>query len=630
MIPKSMRYPVMDLKRPSGALLKFRDSSSQSSQFDPSYILSAFQDFLQSTSFHKLDRHKQRVLSRSIHLFIPVLKAWFLQKQAFNEGSLSEFLDLLKRRKYSASIREKYVGAIRFIANGYLTQLGIVKTPWMAVHSYRRQARINNLADSTRRAIQWFRANGVRIKSAPIYIQENGVVRKSVELVVTNQPLKIRVKETRLSRMVKFLQNVGRSDIREVTVEDCRGYLEKYQKLGQKETVDKDFSELLPVFENLKAGGFIRHNPFIHFQIERQKSKAVIDFISQENMNKILDLSNLDWKDPIKVRNRMICVLLYDLALRKSELQQLRVSDIRIEEDEHVLITIRSEIQKGQGKDEVQFFLFFQESRKILSYYLRKVRPVFKPRAPNFLIGQRGLPLSDSQITDAIERVCKEFEVLTFAGKVPSPHILRHTFATLNIAPIGIALSLNDIVDRLRHVGYETAKKHYVHDNYYLKRKKLEVIQPRDHHLLGRASVQDVCSWLQSIGMNDRVIGEVRHKHELSKAATEVQKEDQDWILESEVVDRLKKFGISLAGIRRFFSKSGNHKIDRRNRQFIHLYPKDMVIQIADHYETPDVIMKTMNIQKSRFYQRIRSFKSIKIGGQLLINKDSIFQAMEK
>ncbi len=572
----------------------------------------------------QIHKHRRRILHRAINLFMPIFDKWISDGKTLDEGVLDQFQAYLKDKKCSRSVYEKYVGNIRNVFNKYLLPHGLIKRPFVHLLTYRKRNRLERFSPHTVKAIEWFEANGVKVKGSPIYTQAGGVMRKSFEMAVTGEVLAPQVRKTRVSRLIKFLQTVNKTDIRNVTSDDYKDYVTLFEERKQLRSAHKDLTELMPVFVNLKAAGFITENPLGNFPLSRKKSNALVDFISQDDIAKLCDLGTLDWKNHIEVRNRMICLLLYDLALRRNELRQLRTTDIKIEDPDHALVTIRSDIQKGKGKDEVQFFLFFPCTREILAYYLNKSRVLFEPKNDYLLVGQRGEALGGAQVARAVRDVLNKLGIRTFKGKTPSPHILRHTFATLNVAPLGAGLSLNDVVDRLRHVGYETAKKHYIHDNYYLKKEKLNHYRLTKNDVLGRLTIDDICAWLKSLNVSDRSIAEVTYKYNESK--TKFERSGSEWIVEDEVLHRLKKLSLTKRAVRAFFASSGNRKLQRLQGKFIHWYPKDIVEEIEKNYETPATIMRIMRIKKTQFYDQIHSFKTLRVGGKLFIKKDSIFR----
>ena len=176
------------------------------------------------------------------------------------------------------------------------------------------------------------------------------------------------------------------------------------------------------------------------------------------------------------MRDRLVVMLAYDLALRISELQGLEVADFRKDEEGEWLVTLRPEIQKGHKDEEVMYF-FFDETKKLLEHYLKSIRKQFSPKATTealILSNQKGRALSTAHCATRFKMLCQRFGVQTYYGKKPSPHTLRHTFATLNIETIGLCLPLYETAQRLRHSKVETTRRHYIHNNPYLKKLKMD------------------------------------------------------------------------------------------------------------------------------------------------------------
>src|SRR5690349_4747247 len=123
-------------------------------------------------------------------------------------------------------------------------------------------------------------------------------------------------------------------------------------------------------------------------------------------------------------------------------------------------------------------YFFFDETKKLLEHYLKNVRKQFGPTT-DFLIlsNQKGRALSAAHCSMRFRRLCQKAGVQTYYGERPSPHTLRHTFATLNIETIGLGLPLYEMAQRLRHSKVETTRRHYIHNNPYLKKLKIDAFR---------------------------------------------------------------------------------------------------------------------------------------------------------
>jgi len=372
---------------------------------------------------------------------------------------------------YSKITIQQVVFYTRSLINRYLAPKGIINRELFQDQVFKKYQKILSLTEKSQEALAWYEKNGCGIKSKEIYFVEKGKEIKSKYIYnITGKSLSPLLKYSRINRVLAILRYCQKKGFEQIIKEDLEKYSTRIDKKGGSEGASKDLAEALNVFVNFKEGGFITENPFENFRVIRIAHNAKKDFITKEGIEKIRDLSTLNYKDRLDVRNRLVCLLLYDTALRKTEALLLKSSDIVRESDGMVRITLRGEIQKGK-KDTVPLYIYFEETKKLLEYYLKKTRKSFNPKDESLFVAESGKDLSGSRLRDIVKQYCAKLEVRTFYNQEPSPHTFRHSFATLNISPLG-AFPLDGIVERLRHVGYDTAKKHYIHNNPYLQRLK--------------------------------------------------------------------------------------------------------------------------------------------------------------
>jgi site-specific recombinase XerD len=141
------------------------------------------------------------------------------------------------------------------------------------------------------------------------------------------------------------------------------------------------------------------------------------------------------------IRDRCILLLLYHTGLRAGELSALLLSDITIGERSGQVI-----IRKGKG-NKARRVPLNADARTVIRDYL-KVRPSCERQ--NFLIGQRGEPLSTHGIYDAVVKYGR----LAGLDEV-TPHALRHTFARTLLSS---GTSINDVADLLGHSSLDTTR----------------------------------------------------------------------------------------------------------------------------------------------------------------------------
>ncbi|MCP4176696.1 MAG: site-specific tyrosine recombinase XerD [bacterium] len=144
------------------------------------------------------------------------------------------------------------------------------------------------------------------------------------------------------------------------------------------------------------------------------------DFLSFDEIKKLLDVFSVRAKDPLTIRNRAIIEVLYSCGLRVSETVTLSLNDIKF--DEGVVRVI------GKGSKE-RIVPLGQHAEKIISKYIDKARPELlkdKENESTVFLSNHGKPLDRERVWGIIKDAAK----LAGIKKNIHPHTLRHSFAS--------------------------------------------------------------------------------------------------------------------------------------------------------------------------------------------------------
>ena len=203
-----------------------------------------------------------------------------------------------------------------------------------------------------------------------------------------------KVEENTLTEYVAYLYNMGYAPM----------------------TIKRHISTLRNFYKFLFAEGYIKSNP--SEILETPKAfKLLPKYLTDTEVEKLLNLPDIS--TPTGQRDRAMIELLYATGLRISELLDLKMNNINLEE--RFLITF------GKGSKE-RLVPFSKKACDFLVSYLNNGRiKLLKDKKSYFLfLNSRGNKLSRQGFWKILKNYGKKIGI---AHKL-SPHTLRHTFAT--------------------------------------------------------------------------------------------------------------------------------------------------------------------------------------------------------
>ncbi len=203
--------------------------------------------------------------------------------------------------------------------------------------------------------------------------------------------------------------NLSRDDIRE--------YLKYLDLLKlKKTTISRNLSSLRSFYSYLVILNVIKLNPFKLIKNPKKDKKLPI-YLSYEEFEELISKIRND--NYLCDRNRLILELLYASGVRVSELTNIKLCDIDINNK-----TIRI---LGKGNKE-RIVYFGDYAKEALDNYLKYNRnELLKNKESDFLlINKNGDRLTYRGVEYLIDKIVEETSI---KYKI-SPHVLRHTFAT--------------------------------------------------------------------------------------------------------------------------------------------------------------------------------------------------------
>ena len=213
----------------------------------------------------------------------------------------------------------------------------------------------------------------------------------------------------------KFNKYLNNKNIKNVTKEDIKKYLNEISKEINSKSVSRNISTLKSFYKYLKINKIIEKNPMDQINNPKTK-KALPKVLTEEEINKILDI-NL--KTNFDFRNKAMLELMYSSGLRVSELIELKINDIDLNNDSVKVF--------GKGSKERIIPLNDYAKEALNEYITVHRKELFKNGENNYLfLNNHGNKMTRQGFFKTLKKIAKEKNIKTEF----SPHTLRHSFAT--------------------------------------------------------------------------------------------------------------------------------------------------------------------------------------------------------
>jgi integrase/recombinase XerD len=235
--------------------------------------------------------------------------------------------------------------------------------------------------------------------------------------VLEERGLSLNTAEAYRRDLEKFLEFRGDVELSVITLEDIDAFAEflSHQKYSQN-TRSRTFSALKSFCTFLEIEEKTKLAISSDIQIPKKEVKLP-EFLTIEEVTKLLE--SPDTSTPKGLRDKAMLELLYATGVRVSELTNLKVQNIML--DEKIVRVV------GKGSKE-RIIPFNDYTEKYLTIYLYEVRPkLLKERGEDrVFLNLRGTPISRISVW----KILQEYAIKAGINKKIYPHILRHTFAT--------------------------------------------------------------------------------------------------------------------------------------------------------------------------------------------------------
>lgn len=266
-----------------------------------------------------------------------------------------------------------------------------------------------------------------------------------------------------VSKLVNYLEenkiNVSAKDIDKYSMQE---FLFQISKTKNPRTQSRIISGLRSFFDYLVFENYRLDNPME--QIETPKiGRKLPDTLSVKEIDRII--AAIDLNNYLGYRNLTIIEMLYSCGLRVSELINLKLSDLFIEED-FIKVT-------GKGNKQ-RFVPIGLNTQKLIQSYLKIHRPLIKistSDSDTIFLNRNGKKLTRAMIFTIVKKI----KIKAGIKKNVSPHTFRHSFAT-HLLENGA--DLRSIQMMMGHESITTTEIYMHLDKSYLK-KVMNTFHPR-------------------------------------------------------------------------------------------------------------------------------------------------------
>lgn len=215
--------------------------------------------------------------------------------------------------------------------------------------------------------------------------------------------------------IVEYLEYLKREGLSlyDIKYSDLRFLLDYYDKRKLSSlSIRRKISSLKGFYKYLVRMNKILDNPFSYVTLPK-KEKKLPQYLNYNEMMEIFD--SIDTSTLLGLRNRLIMELLYATGIRVSELVNMTIDKMNLE-NKRIVVT-------GKG-DKTRIVFFNDVAKNYLKKYLEESKII---RKTDFLIlNQHGKKITTEGIRLIINKIIRETSIV----KHIHPHTLRHTFAT--------------------------------------------------------------------------------------------------------------------------------------------------------------------------------------------------------
>jgi len=237
-----------------------------------------------------------------------------------------------------------------------------------------------------------------------------------ISLEKKQSPLTVKAYSTDLKNFAAFsLEKFELKNIEQVSYSEIRSwivYLVEHNNSNS--SINRKLSSLQSYYKFLLKTKVINVNPLIKHRPLKKEKKVQVPFSEKEIAQVIENLNDFD--DFLSMRNKLIIEMFYGTGIRRSELINLKLKDV----------DLNNKTIKVLGKrNKERYIPLLNFVVKSIDVYLDKKNEI-KSNSEYLFITPKGKKIYDS----LVYRVIKNYFSGVSLKVKKSPHIIRHSFAT--------------------------------------------------------------------------------------------------------------------------------------------------------------------------------------------------------
>lgn len=263
--------------------------------------------------------------------------------------------------------------------------------------------------------------------------------------------------------LIEYNEFLGNNfiSITNVNYEIVKKYLKYlYERKINKSSISRKLSSIRGLYNYLVRENIIEVNYFNNIS-NPKKEIYLPKYLKEEELNKIFNVCNDN--DYLSQRDSLIIELLYSTGVRVSELVNIKIKDIDIENKSIKVL--------GKGRKE-RIVLYNNHTKEAMNIYLSDgYHKLNKLNSGYLILNKAGNKLSERYVRIIIDKLVRKAGLDIKIG----PHSLRHTFATDMIEN---GADLVTIKELLGHASLNTTSI-YTHITNEQIRKTYNMAHPR-------------------------------------------------------------------------------------------------------------------------------------------------------